>query len=122
MTLRRAIPVAVLGVLLLITTAVPAAARAHDATVHGPVSATPVRDGDAVAMPAAPMQEPVEDPGDGSESDPDRHDPVEAERSDRSIGSWLLVGAAALAAMILIGAVFHQTREHRTGRSLRRRR
>lgn len=53
-------------------------------------------------------EDPAPDP-----DDPDVHDPVEAARSDRSIGSWLLVAGAFVAAAAGIGTVLAHTREKR---------
>lgn len=54
----------------------------------------------------------TEDP-DPDPDDPDVHDPVEAARSDRSVGSWLLVAGAFVAAAAGIGTVLAHTREKR---------
>lgn len=116
--IRRALLVPLLASLLTVVVTTTAGA-----TITGPVdggqrAGTPETgatidrdDGEADDPSTSADRGQPADPSPQPADDPDVHDPVEAARSDRSIGSWVLVGAALLAAAIGFGVVFNHTRE-----------
>lgn len=114
---RRALilSLAALTMSLLVTTAASVPAMAAPASVAARAPSPAAGDRADTPETGATVDQDHGETGEPQQpaDDPDAHDAAEAARSDDSIGSWALVGAALLAAAIGFGIVFNHMRHPR---------